>query len=171
MSSDTVNFAAFMRLSAPPTPATLSSAAQTGESLFTSVGCGSCHSASLTTWKSPFTGMSYVAYRPHSDFALHHMGPNLADGITQGLAGQDEFRTAPLWGLGQRLFFLHDGRASELLEAIQRHSAPGNNCPPPPRPGDNPPPPCGSEANGTVANFNALNPGQKQDLLNFLRTL
>ena len=69
MSSDTVNFAAFMRLSAPPAPAALSSAAQTGENLFTSIGCGSCHTASLTTGKSPFTGMSGVTYHPYSDFA------------------------------------------------------------------------------------------------------
>jgi cytochrome c5 len=58
MASDVVNFAAFMRLSAPPSPATLSSAAQTGRSLFASVGCGNCHSASLTTGPSKFTGMS-----------------------------------------------------------------------------------------------------------------
>jgi CxxC motif-containing protein (DUF1111 family) len=40
------------------------------------------------------------------------MGSNLADGIKQGAAGPDPFRTAPLWGVGQRLFFLHDGRTS-----------------------------------------------------------
>src|SRR6267378_1462355 len=57
-----------------------------------------------------------------SDLAVHHMGSNLADGITQGGAGPGEFRTAPLWGLGQRLFFLHDGRTSDLLHAIGAHS-------------------------------------------------
>ena len=51
------------------------------------------------------------------------MGPRLADQISQGLAGGDEFRTAPLWGLGQRLFFLHDGRTNDLVQAIREHSS------------------------------------------------
>src|SRR5437762_14333604 len=55
-------------------------------------------------------------------------GSGLADGINQGAAGPDEFRTAPLWGVGQRLFFLHDGRTSDLLQAIWDHSSPGNVC-------------------------------------------
>lgn len=56
------------------------------------------------------------------DFALHHMGWGLADRISQGAAGDDQFRTAPLWGIAQRLFFLHDGRTSDLLQAIGAHS-------------------------------------------------
>src|SRR5581483_3669166 len=116
MSSDTVNFAAFMRLSAPPTPASPTPSTQNGASLFNSIGCALCHSPSLTTGASQFTGMSNVTYHPYSDFALHHMGPNLADGINQGGAGPDQFRTAPLWGVGQRLFFMHDGRTSNLLQ-------------------------------------------------------
>jgi hypothetical protein len=74
-------------------------------------------------------------------------------------AAGDEFRTAPLWGLGQRLFFLHDGRTTDLIEAIQAHNSAGNRQ-------------FGlSEANGVVDNFNALSEGEKQDLLNFLRSL
>ena len=61
-----------------------------------------------------------------SDLALHAMGPGLADDILQGAARGDEFRTAPLWGLGQRIFFLHDGRTTDLLEAIQAHRSDGN---------------------------------------------
>src|SRR5579862_1022253 len=111
MSGDVVNFALFMRLSAPPQPVSPLSASQSnGQALFHSVGCDLCHSPSLTTAASPYTGMSAVTYHPYSDLAIHHMGSNLADGIVQGAAGPDEFRTAPLWGLGQRLFFLHDGR-------------------------------------------------------------
>jgi len=53
-----------------------------------------------------------------SDLAVDHMGAQLADGVMQGSAGPDEFRSAPLWGLGQRIFFLHDGRTSDLLQAI-----------------------------------------------------
>jgi CxxC motif-containing protein (DUF1111 family) len=74
-------------------------------------------------------------------------------------AGPDEFRTAPLWGLGQRIFFLHDGRTSDLLEAIRAHaSGPGGKFP-------------ASEANGVVSAYNRLSEQQKQDLLNFLRSL
>jgi CxxC motif-containing protein (DUF1111 family) len=97
--------------------------------------------------------MSNEAYHPYSDFALHHMGSGLSDGITQGAAGPDQFRTAPLWGVGQRLFFLHDGRASDLLTAIAAHSS------------------SGSEAQAVIAKFNALTQQQKQDILNFLRSL
>jgi CxxC motif-containing protein (DUF1111 family) len=81
------------------------------------------------------------------------MGVGLADGVSQGQAGPREFRTAPLWGLGQRLFFLHDGRTSDLIMAIRAHRS------------------AFSEANGVVANFNMLSEKSKQDLLNFLRSL
>jgi CxxC motif-containing protein (DUF1111 family) len=54
------------------------------------------------------------------------MGKGLADGITQGGAGPDEFRTAPLWGVGQRIFFLHDGRTTNLVEAIRDHLSDGS---------------------------------------------
>ena len=70
-----------------------------------------------------------------------------------GHAGPNQFRTAPLWGLGQRLFFLHDGRTSDLIQAIQRHSS------------------SGSEANPVIKKFTTLKPSQVQDLLNFLRSL
>ena len=81
------------------------------------------------------------------------MGKGLADGITQGRAGPDEFRTAPLWGVGQRIFFLHDGRTSDLVEAIEDHKSQG------------------SEANRVIDRFNRLKPKDKQDLVNFLRSL
>ena len=151
--SDLINFAIAMRLSAPPAPAPFTASAQNGANLFTNVGCALCHSTSLTTGNSPFTGMSNVTYHPYSDFAVHHMGSGLSDGVTQGAAGPDQFRTAPLWGVGQRLFFLHDGRTSDLLQAIAAHSSNG------------------SEANGVVRMFNGLSASQKQDLLNFLRAL
>ena len=151
--SDLVSFATMMRLSAPPAPAPFTASAQNGSSLFTNIGCGLCHSTSLTSGKSPYTGMSNVTYHPYSDFAIHHMGSGLSDGVTQGGAGPDQFRTAPLWGVGQRLFFLHDGRTADLMQAIQAHSSNG------------------SEANGVLRIFNGLSSSQKQDLLNFLRAL
>ena len=75
------------------------------------------------------------------------------DGISQGNANGNEFRTAPLWGLGQRYFFLHDGRTSDLVFAIQQHALGA------------------SEANTVVGNFSALTAAQQQDILNFLRSL
>ena len=127
--SDVINFANFMRLSAPPTPAALSASAQRGSALFDSVGCVHCHTRNLTTAaKTQITAFANVTYHPFSDFAVHHMGSTLADGTNQGVAQPDEFRTAPLWGLGQRLFFMHDGRARELGAAIAAHVGPGNTC-------------------------------------------
>jgi CxxC motif-containing protein (DUF1111 family) len=153
MSSDLLNFAAFMRMSAPPTPAPPTASTQRGAATFNSLGCSLCHSPSLTTGPSPITGMSNVTYNPYSDFALHNMGTGLADGIRQGASGPNQFRTAPLWGLGQRLFFLHDGRTSDLLQAIAAHSS------------------TGSEATLVIRKYNNLKPSQVQDLLNFLRSL
>ena len=181
-SDDTPQFAAFMRLSAPPAPTTSTASQNNGQALFASVGCALCHSPSLTTAASGFTGMSSVTYHPYSDFAVHHMGSNLADGIVQGGAGPDEFRTAPLWGVGQRLFFLHDGRTSNLLQAIQEHMSPGFDCVISQsfqqfKAVGNVFQPfatslvCGSEANQAVKNFNNLTVAQKQDVLNFLRSL
>jgi CxxC motif-containing protein (DUF1111 family) len=153
MSSDVVNFAAFSRLSAPPTPAPSTSSTLNGATQFTTVGCNLCHSPALTTGPSIFTGMSNVTYNPYSDFALHVMGTGLADNIKQGAAAGNQFRTAPLWGLGQRLFFLHDGRTSDLIEAIEAHDS------------------SGSEANQVIKQYNKLSPTNAQDLLNFLRSL
>ncbi len=159
MSSDVVNFAAFMRLSAPPTPGPMSISATNGANLFNSVGCALCHTSTLTTGMAKSAAMSNVTYHPYSDFALHHMGSRLSDGINQGAAGPDQFRTAPLWGLGQRLFFLHDGRTSDLLQAIQAHASDCDRQS------------CGSEANEVVRRFNSLSRSQMQDVLNFLRSL
>ena len=169
MSSDLVNFAAFMRFSAPPAPGAMSASAKNGANLFNGVGCGLCHTATLTTGKSKFSGMSAVTYHPFSDFALHHMGSGLSDGVSQGAAGPDQFRTAPLWGLGQRLFFLHDGRTSDLLQAIQAHASDCGSRRS--RFGGNTSLSCGSEANDVIRRFNSLNRSQMQDVLNFLRSL
>jgi CxxC motif-containing protein (DUF1111 family) len=87
------------------------------------------------------------------------MGPGLADGLPQGGAGPDEFRTAPLWGIGQRLWFLHDGRTNNIVTAIEDHYSLGNSSYP------------ASEANQVITNFNNLSPKNQQDLVNFLRSL
>ena len=156
--SDLAGFANFMRLLAPPTPSTTTPGGATsinnGRNLFSAIGCAVCHTASLRTSASSETpSLSNVTANLFSDLEIHHMGTGLNDNVGQGGAGGDQFRTAPLWGLGQRIFFLHDGRTSNLIIAIQQHAS------------------SGSEANTVVNNFNSLSASQKQDLLNFLRSL
>ena len=73
------------------------------------------------------TGASYtptLANKPvnlYSDLLLHHMGAGLADGIRMGTATGDQWKTAPLWGLRFRPFYLHDGRATTVEQAILQH--------------------------------------------------
>jgi len=156
-------FAAFMRFLAPPTPSTTGPGNQdsrnNGKKLFGTIGCALCHTPTLETGNSSVAALSNQKVNLYSDLLLHRMGPGLADDILQGAAEGDEFRTAPLWGLGQRLFFLHDGRARDLVQAILAHQSPGNTRFKP------------SEANRVIDHFRALGEGQKQDLLNFLRSL
>ena len=111
------------------------------------------HTKTFTNEKSPLTGQSNVTLQPFSDFAVHDMGTGLADGVSQGTANGNEFRTAPLWGVGQRIFFLHDGRTKDLHEAIQQHASRG------------------SEANAVINNYNLLSRDDKQALINYLRSL
>ncbi|HXP87068.1 MAG TPA: di-heme oxidoredictase family protein [Bryobacteraceae bacterium] len=193
MASDMSNFAAFMQLLAPPTAVTTTASQLNGLALFKQIGCALCHSQTLTTNQlngvggngnnTLFAALGGVSFQPFSDFAIHHMGSTLADGVNQGAAGPDEFRTAPLWGLGQRIFFLHDGRTSDLLETINAHSS-SNDCVITAsyeqfvrEPGENFYQPfsqstvCGSEANQVIEAFSDLSATQKQDLLNFLRSL
>jgi hypothetical protein len=106
-----------------------------------------------------------------SDLMVHHMGANLADDVVQGRAGPDEFRSTPLWGVGQRIFFLHDGRTSDLLQAIRAHfstpSEDGN--------GDGHrvghPAYGPSEANAVIRRFNDSAVADQQAVLDFLRSL
>jgi CxxC motif-containing protein (DUF1111 family) len=153
-------FARFLAAPAPSsdTPGGADSIAR-GRDLFSSTGCALCHTPTLNTGNSTVAALRNQAVNLFSDLLVHGMGPGLADGVSQGQAGPSEFRTAPLWGLGQRLFFLHDGRTSDLLEAIRAHQS-GSRWT-----GD------ASEANGVVRNFDRLLQRQKQDVLNFLRSL
>jgi len=157
--SDVTRFAMFMRMLDQPTPGQSSPSTQHGSQLFGQIGCALCHTASMRTGQSSIAALSNVQANLYSDLALHHMGPNLADNVSQGVAGGDEFRTAPLWGLGQRIFFMHDGRTSDLVQAIQAHGSNGNRQYQ------------SSEANGVVNNYNRLSSSDQQDLLNFLRSL
>jgi CxxC motif-containing protein (DUF1111 family) len=159
--SDIEAFANFMRMLAPPAPAPDTPAISNGRATFTKIGCAHCHTPALTTGKMIASGSSTVpsaalsrqTARLFSDLLLHHMGKGLADGITQGAAGPDEFRTAPLWGVGQRIFFLHDGRTSNLVEAVRAHKSKG------------------SEANRVIDHFNKLTVQEQQEIIDFLRAL
>jgi CxxC motif-containing protein (DUF1111 family) len=177
-------FTEFMRFVGAPQPAPLSPTAVRGKALFSEVGCELCHTSSFRTRgvadpaiPAQEIGPQTIALRGqtvnlYSDLLLHHMGATLADNIVQGNAGPDEFRTTPLWGLGQRLFFLHDGRTQDLMVAIRDHSSPRSS-----DGGDNPvkdqdsfsygP----SEANEVVRRFDLLSEADKQAILDFLRSL
>jgi CxxC motif-containing protein (DUF1111 family) len=163
-SADIGMFAAFMRLSGPLLPATPFNASQKrGQTVFFNIGCGACHIQSQTTsavtFGSTTTSQGPVTFQPFSDFQLHDMEDTLQDGVSQGNANGEQFRSAPLWGVGQRIFFLHDGRTSDLFQAIQAHFTAASRF-------DG-----GSEANQVINNFNALSTTDQQNVLNFLRAL
>ncbi len=137
----------FMRfMNAPPT----TPGSATGRALFASVGCVSCHTPTMTTGANPIAALANKNVNLYSDLLLHDMGTGLADNIRQGRALGYEFRTAPLWGLRFRQFFLHDARATSPDQAIRLH---------------------GGEAARSVTNYNALTPAQRTDLINFILSL
>ena len=136
-------FAKFMRALPPPSP---SNPNGPGRDIFVKLGCDLCHTPVLE-------GAQGVQVQLFSDLQLHDMGEGLADRITQGNAGPREFRSAPLWGVGKRLFLLHDGRAWKLADAIQAHAS------------------TGSEANEVIKNFQDLTSEQQGALLGFLGSL
>ena len=153
-----ISFANFMRFLAPPTPVTsygsvTAASINRGRDNFAAVGCAACHLPSMQTGNHDTGALANKTANLYSDLLVHNMGSGLADGVSQGNANGSEFRTAPLWGLGQRIFFLHDGRTSDLLQAITEHSSGV------------------SEANTVITNFNSLPTGDRQDILNFLRSL
>jgi CxxC motif-containing protein (DUF1111 family) len=163
--SDVVEFSHFMRFLAPPTPSTTgipgnpsATTIQAGRAIFSQIHCDMCHTPELPTAASSFTaGLNNQQAALFSDLLVHSMGSGLADNVTQGNAGPQQFRTAPLWGVGQRIFFLHDGRSTPqnggLVNAIEQHAS------------------SGSEANTVISLYNQLSTQQKQELLYFLRSL
>jgi len=128
-----------------------------GETLFGSIGCGGCHVSKVQTGVSPyFSELSNQTIRPYTDLLVHDMGPGLADNRPDFLAGGSEFRTAPLWGIGlvqvvnNYTFFLHDGRARSLEEAILWH---------------------GGEAEKSKDAFTNLSKSDRDALIQFLQSL
>jgi hypothetical protein len=179
--ADWMMFQLMMRFTDGPQPdPNPSASAIRGKTVFSNIGCALCHTPQMQT--APVMNSAVLENRPvnlFSDLLVHHMGAGLADNVIQGAAGLDEFRTVPLWGVGQRLFFLHDGRTTDLLQAILAHfSNAGSisvnvallgggcllcvsvtvNCQ-------------ASEANAVIQNFKALSVSDQQAILDFLRSL
>jgi CxxC motif-containing protein (DUF1111 family) len=163
-SSAVQNQAEFIRRLAPPTQAasgystattTVTSAQITqGVAAFHNAGCDACHISQQTTGPSSIAPLNNVRFFPYSDVALHNMGTGLADNIAQGTANGSQWKTTPLWGLGQRLFLMHDGRETNVYNAIQDHTS------------------AGSEANTSVLTYNSLlSASDQQSLLYFVRSL
>ncbi|MCB9640141.1 MAG: thiol oxidoreductase [Myxococcales bacterium] len=128
-----------------------------GEALFAQSGCAKCHVPSMKTGKSPIAALHEKTVFLYSDLLLHDMGPKLADHFPEGSATGNEWRTTPLWGLGVignllggQPFYMHDGRAKTLEEAIDLH---------------------GGEAQKSRDHFFALKDNEKAALLAFLRSL
>ncbi|MER9525163.1 c-type cytochrome [Mesorhizobium sp. M0292] len=101
-----------------------------GKKLFYEMGCIACHTPKFVTMRGN-KAQAFQLIWPYSDFLLHDMGPGLADGQAVGDATGSEWRTPPLWGIGLtktvngNAFFLHDGRARTLTEAILWHGGEG----------------------------------------------
>jgi CxxC motif-containing protein (DUF1111 family) len=128
-----------------------------GKAVFHDLGCPACHAPKFVTHRMPDRPEhSFQLIWPYSDFLLHDMGPDLADGRPEGLATGREWRTAPLWGIGLtetvtgRASFLHDGRARALLEAVLGH---------------------GGEAEAARDGAAALDPSDRAALIRFLESL
>jgi CxxC motif-containing protein (DUF1111 family) len=128
-----------------------------GKALFHKAGCAACHTPSFTTGEAP--GQPHLSNQliwPYSDFLLHDMGEGLADGRPEGDADGREWRTAPLWGIGltktvsDHTFFLHDGRARNVEEAILWH---------------------GGEAQAARDAYAALSATEREALLAFVNSL
>jgi CxxC motif-containing protein (DUF1111 family) len=128
-----------------------------GEIIFDQIGCGKCHVSTMMTGQSDIEALSHKEIHPYTDMLLHDMGNGLDDGYTEGTALTSEWRTAPLWGIGLSensqggsAFFLHDGRASTLVEAIFYH---------------------GGEALDSREAFYNMDPAKQHQLVAFLESL
>jgi CxxC motif-containing protein (DUF1111 family) len=131
--------------------------AKRGEQLFMLAKCGVCHRQTLTTAVNvAFPAISNQVIHPYTDMLVHDMGPGLADNRPDNRANGQEWRTAPLWGVGLFTtvnnpgYFLHDGRARTITEAIMWH---------------------GGEAAPSQAYFSNLSTSDRNAVLVFLNSL
>ncbi|HLF44292.1 MAG TPA: di-heme oxidoredictase family protein [Acidimicrobiia bacterium] len=127
-----------------------------GAGWFDDLGCSGCHQPVQQTGDDPIPALVNQTIYPFTDLLLHDMGPGLADNRPDGQASGTEWRTAPLWGIGLtetvtgHTFFLHDGRARSLEEAVLWH---------------------GGEAAAARDAFVALSSDQRSQLISFLESL
>lgn len=128
-----------------------------GKGIFYQTGCISCHTPKFRTQESvDHPEQSSQLIWPYTDLLLHDMGEGLADHRPEGVASGREWKTPPLWGIGLtqvvngHTFFLHDGRARNLLEAILWH---------------------GGEAEGSKQRVIQMKPEERKALLAFLNSL
>lgn len=120
--------AMYVRLLTPPTRGKVTAEVSQGEELFAEIGCATCHVPSMRTGLNQIPELSQVDAQLYSDLLVHDMGTGLADNRPDGDADGREWRTAPLWGtrlvgdfLNGEEFYLHDGRARSVDEAILFH--------------------------------------------------
>lgn len=128
-----------------------------GKQIFKDAKCSNCHAETFTTGVNvAIPQLSNQIIHPYTDLLLHDMGEKLADNRPDFRAGGRDWRTSPLWGLGlyetvnYPAYYLHDGRARTIVEAIMWH---------------------GGEAQNSVDYFEKLTKIQRQDLLKFLKSL
>lgn len=128
-----------------------------GAALFAQVNCSGCHRTTMYTGVNPGINLSTERIHPYTDLLLHDMGQGLADGRPDFLATGSEWRTAPLWGIGMLQktnggtgYYLHDGRARTIEEAILWHDG---------------------EAANSKGQFMQLSQADRQALLQFLGSL
>jgi CxxC motif-containing protein (DUF1111 family) len=159
VSTATVNDVAnYLRMLSPPNRGKITQQIKIGDSLFSSIGCASCHIPTMQTGIHPtIAALSNKQVHLYSDLLLHDMGDELADNFIEGEANGREWRTTPLWGLrlyadnlGGVAYYLHNGRTTDLKTAILLH---------------------GGEATNARNSFNALTDNEKNALLAFLRSL
>jgi CxxC motif-containing protein (DUF1111 family) len=144
-------------LAVPARRGSTNSLARRGQKLFHEMNCAACHTPNLQTGAvSDLPELSEQAIYPYTDMLLHDMGEGLADGRRAFEADGSEWRTAPLWGIGLvktvngHTFFLHDGRARNLAEAILWH---------------------GGEAADSKEQFRNLNREDREAVIAFLESL
>jgi len=113
-------FTNFMRFLAPAPRGPITAQVQRGEQVFSQIGCASCHVPTMMTDRNSVAALSRKPVNLFSDLLLHDIGTG--DGIEQGQATGNDFRTAPLWGLSRRNRFMHDGKSNDIQDAILRHS-------------------------------------------------
>jgi CxxC motif-containing protein (DUF1111 family) len=156
-SSRLKTIALYLRTLAVPAPRSLEDAeVKRGKELFETIHCAACHVPELRTGYSDIPALSYQTIHPYTDLLLHDLGEGLGDGRPDYLASANEWRTAPLWGIGLSEItspdgtYLHDGRARTLEEAILWH---------------------GGEAYWSRNSYMELSLSDRKALLRFLRAL